>query len=163
MKFLLFRHAHKGVMPFNDPELSPQGLEQAHHLLQMIQNNKLAKPTHLYVSPRKRAHQTFSAIAQNFKIKIESDANLDQRLSTESATEFRKRIQNFMNHLESTAKPQTVAFACSHYDWLEEAMNLINCNQNLNTFEYSHWAPTQYLEFEWDDGIWKLIGKGASQ
>lgn len=162
MKFLLFRHAHKGIMPFNDPELSPQGLEQAHHLIQMINQNKLVKPTHLLVSPRKRAQQTFLPISQHFKIKIETDSDLDQRQQNESSSDFRKRIQSFMNQLEISAKPQTVVFACTHYDWLEESMSIINCSQNLNTFEFSHWAPTQHLEFEWQDGIWKLIGKGVS-
>lgn len=163
MRFVLFRHAHKGIFPFDDPELSPQGHEQASLLPEMIQQQRLIKPTHLYVSPRKRASQTFIQISKKFNLKLEIQPDLDQRNQNESSSDFKKRILNFMKHVESLNNTSTVIFACTHYDWIEESMTLINSDKDLNSFEFSHWSPTQHIIFELQDGVWKFIHKGIAK
>jgi len=167
MKFVLFRHAHKGILPFEDPELSPQGFEQALRISNLITNNNLknnlSSPTHLYASPKKRTSQTLYPTSQKLKLKIEIHPALDQQSQHENNTDFKKRVQKFLFYLESLNRENFVIFACSHYDWIEVAMTLISSDKDLNSFEFSHWEPTQYIEFELQDNLWKFIQKGAAK
>jgi len=162
MKFVLFRHAHKGFQPFEDPELSPQGFEQALCIGDLIVKNNLSVPTHLFVSPKKRTSQTFYPLSQKLNLKLEIKSNLDQQNQYESSLAFKAKVQQFIQELESFKNPNFVIFACTHYDWIETAMTLINCDKELNSFEFSHWEPTQYIEFELPGNRhWRFIQKGT--
>lgn len=160
MRFILLRHAHKGVLPIEDPELSPPGFEQAILLAELIKNNKLTKPTHLYASPKRRTSQTLYPTSKNLNIKIEIQAGLDQQNQTENTSDFRSRIQQFLQHIQSRQPSNDIILACTHYDWIEHAMGLINCDKDLNSFEFSSWSPAQYIEFILIDGLWSIIRKG---
>lgn len=162
MKFVLFRHAHKGFLPFEDPELSPKGLDQSIRIKELIKNNTLPQPQQLWISPKKRTAQTFYPCSKEFSITMQIQADLDQRLAEETSFQFKNRVQNFINEISRQAQTQTTVFACTHYDWIEEAMALINCDSDLSTFEFTHWSPTQFLIFQVQEDIWKIIGKGAS-
>jgi broad specificity phosphatase PhoE len=162
MKFVLFRHAQKGILPFEDPELSLKGFEQSGNLVDLIKNKSLPVPTFLFVSPKRRTSQTFYPISKHHSLTPHISDLLDQRKNDESSLQFRGRIQTFLNELELRTSAEVI-YACTHYDWLEDAMALIHCDRDLNTFEFSHWAPTQYLIFEIENNIWKFIGKGNSK
>lgn len=162
MKFVLFRHAQKGITPFEDPELSLKGFEQSGNLIDLIKNKSLPLPTFLFVSPKRRTSQTFYPISKHHSLTPQISDFLDQRRNDETSLQFRQRVQTFLNELE-LRNSEEVIFACTHYDWLEEAMALIHCDRDLNTFEFSHWAPTQYVIFEIENNIWKFIGKGNSK
>jgi broad specificity phosphatase PhoE len=162
MKFVLFRHASKGITPFEDPELTPQGFQQSLHIVDLIKNGVLPTPTALFVSPKRRAAQTFYPLSKEFSLSMEVKLELDLRLHEESAAQFRKRISGFLEDLENF-KTGDVVFACSHMDWIEESMSLINCDKNLNSFEYSHWAPTQFLAFDINHSEWKVLKKGDAK
>ena len=161
MKFVLFRHAHKGVSPYDDPELSQQGFEQASQILEMIKNAKIPEPTHLFVSPRRRTSQTFYPVSKEFNLLTQIRPELDQRNSQESSADFRKRISNLFTLLEDINTPNAVVFACTHFDWIEEAMTLINSDKDLNSFEFSYWSPAQYIVFEKEADLWILQTKGT--
>lgn len=163
MKFVLFRHAHKGILPFEDPELSLQGFEQALRISDLVIKNNLATPTQLFCSPKRRTSQTFYPTAQKLGLKIEARPDLDQRASQESSLEFRNRVLKFLQQTEKLQNDKPTIFACTHYDWIEEAMALINCDKDLNSFEFSHWPPTQYVEFEIQNNLWKVIQKGSAK
>lgn len=161
MKIVLFRHAQKGIMPFEDPELTQEGFRQAEMIYSLVQRKCLPEPTHAWVSPKIRTSQTLQPVCENFKIKIRKTELLNMCTQNESSADFRKRISNFLNQFETIAAQET-HFLCTHYDWIEEAMTLINCDKDLNSFEFSHWAPTQYIVFEIASSIWKFVKKGSA-
>ena len=162
MKFVLFRHAHKGMQPFDDPELSLPGFEQAARLLQLVSQQALPVPTQLLVSPRRRTSQTLYPLSRNFSLPLEIKKDLDQACSDETTVDFKRRIENFLTEL-AFGDEKAVVFACTHYDWIEYAMPLINCDRDLNTFEFSHWSPTQFIEFDVSKEVWKFIRKGSAK
>lgn len=159
MKFVLFRHAHKGIMPYDDPELSAQGFAQALRISELAAS--LPTPNHLWVSPKKRAAQSFYPLSKKLNLNIETKLELDQQNQQESGPHFRMRVQKFLNQLEDMQNPTLTIFACTHYDWIEEAMTLINSDKDLKSFEFLHWSPAQYVEFEIRNNLWTFIKKGA--
>lgn len=163
MKFVLFRHAHKGILPFEDPDLSPQGHLQAEQISRDVSAGKIPAPTRLLVSPKRRAGQTFLPVAQERGLPLTVQSALDQHLSGETTSEFRDRIRIFINSLTAQFSGADVIYACTHYDWIEEAMSLIPSDRDLNTFEFSHWSPTQYLVFEVGADQWTYLQKGSAK
>lgn len=161
MKFVLFRHAHKGIAPYDDPELSIQGFEQASLILDLVKTAKIPQPTHLFVSPKRRTSQTFYPISKEFILHTQILSDLDQQSAKENNGEFKKRIMNFLTFLAELETPEMVIYACTHFDWIEEAMTLINSDKDLNSFEFSHWSPAQHLVFERQLDLWKLQKKGT--
>lgn len=162
MKLVLFRHAQKGIMPFDDPELSPQGFQQSLQLTNLIKNATLPQPTQLLVSPKRRTSQTFYPTSKEFSLSLKINPDLDQRNNEESSSQFRQRVQDFLNAIEDSPT-QEIVFVCTHFDWIEEAMTMIECDKNLNSFEFSHWSPTQFLVFEIEKSIWKVLRKGDAK
>lgn len=162
MKFALFRHASKGIIPFDDPELTAQGFQQSIQILNLIKTNELPTPTHLFVSPKRRTSQTLYPASKEFSVPIQIKPELDLRQQDESPAQFRSRIENFLNSVSQHGN-EDVVFACTHYDWIEESMTLIDCDRNLNSFEFSHWAPTQFILFEISKSGWKLLKKGDAK
>ncbi|AGH95872.1 histidine phosphatase family protein [Pseudobdellovibrio exovorus] len=163
MKCVLFRHAHKGIMPFEDPELSLQGFEQAARLMDEVTLSRLPIPTLLYVSPKRRTSQTLYPLSKMHHLNLQVCPELDQHSHSESLQEFRQRIQKWLDEVSATTDKNAVIFMCTHYDWIEEAMSLINCDRDLNTFEFSHWHPTQYVVFDIQDDLWKFVRKGTAK
>lgn len=167
MKFVLFRHAQKGIMPFEDPELTPSGFEQSSNLLNLLNRNALPMPTKIEVSPKRRTSQTLLPIARKAGLTLQITHLLDQRKDDETGVEFRNRVHLYLEQINSLSisekNVQDVIYACTHYDWLEEAMSLIHCNRDLTGFEFTHWAPTQHLIFEVLNSEWTLTAKGAAK
>ncbi len=162
MKVVLFRHAQKGLNPFSDPELSEAGHSQAENLISLVDKSILPKPTHFWVSPKIRTAQTFQPLSQNLKTPLQVTDHLDLRLDSENRNAFRGRVQKFLNSFEIQSANKEVHFLCTHYDWIEESMTLINSDKDLNSFEFSHWSPTQFVVFELQDSLWKFLKKGSS-
>ncbi|MBC7420306.1 MAG: histidine phosphatase family protein [Bdellovibrio sp.] len=160
MKFVLFRHAQKGLTPYHDPELTSEGHHQASALSALIKQNLLPVPTHLWASPKIRTTQTFKSIGDEFKVRIQISDLLDQREGHESLEIFCHRVQSLLQSFEGNASDE-IHFFCTHYDWIEEAMTLINSDKDLNSFEFSHWPPAQFIIFEIQNGLWKFIRKGT--
>lgn len=162
MKFVLFRHAHKGILPFEDPYLSPQGLIQAVQIRENVSDRKIPAPTHLLVSPKCRAGQTFLPLSHELQLPLQVQSALDQHLSGETTSEFRDRVRIFLGNIAHQYAADDVVYACTHYDWIEEAIALIACDRDLSTFEFSHWSPTQYIVFEVRADRWIYIQKGSA-
>lgn len=156
MKIYIFRHAQKAMDFSGDPDLTPEGHEQASKLLDKVLKDELPKPTQLWVSPRKRTHSTFRPLSEHFNLKLESHEALLEQHGDETLSDFRARIQNF---LESAGNlKQDTVYMCSHYDWVIEAMALVPSDKDLSDSEYSHWSPCQYIGFEVNkDGIFEYI------
>ena len=163
MKFVLFRHAQKGFVPFDDPELSPKGFAESAKIPDLIRRSVLPVPTRLLVSPKRRTAQTFYPTAKDFDLDLVVERNLDQRNAEEGPNQFRERIRLFIEQVSDEKAADGCFFACTHYDVIEESMSLIPCDRDLNTFELSHWAPVQYVVFEIKSGLWKYIKKGDAR
>ena len=161
MKFVLFRHGSKGFTPFEDPELNAQGFQQSIKIAELVKANQLPKPTHLFVSPRRRTSQTFYPVSKEFSLDMQIKEELDLRQPEETQSDFRARIQSFLDLV--AGQSNDVIFACTHYDWIEESLTVIDCDKNLNSFEFSHWAPSQFLIFEIDNSGWKVLKKGDAK
>ncbi|MBL7545812.1 MAG: histidine phosphatase family protein [Bdellovibrionaceae bacterium] len=160
MNFILFRHAEKKSELVADSSLSQQGFNQARNLVQLVQNKKLPPPTHLFCSPRKRTKETLSFLAEHAHIKITTSPLLDLRTSPESAKDFRLRIQEFMVGFQldipdSPNKPPTI-YVCTHQDWAEEFLTIIESSTDLSQPKYSSWPSGQYMYFAKSD-LWHLV------
>lgn len=163
MQLILFRHAHKGLTPAADPELSAPGFKQAEKLVELVEQKKIPAPTKSWVSEKIRTRQTVESVSQKFKTPIESSDLLNLRAFNENAEQFRLRIKKMIqtiNELSKQAVSQT-HYICTHYDWIEEALIFIPSTTDLSTYEYSAWAPAQYVHFEINDGLWSVKSKGV--
>ncbi len=164
MEVVLFRHAQKGITPFEDPELTAEGLRQAEMIATLVAKKIIPPPTHAWASPKIRTSQTLQPACESRQIKIQKTDFLNLRSDRETSLVFNRRIAEFLLQFEKnkTAHSSETHFLCTHYDWIEEAMTLINCDKDLNSFEYSHWAPTQFIVFEITQAHWKLVRKGSA-
>lgn len=162
MVILLFRHGHKAFSIDNDPALSPKGFEQALRLPQMIEDKKVPRPTHCWVSEKKRTLQTLEKAIEKHHITTYKKSELNYREAEENTAQFRNRIQKFLLELSKRAKETEIHYVCTHYDWIEEAMSLIECDKDLNSYEYANWSPGQYLMLDLvDSNSFRFLGKGS--
>ena len=93
MQLILFRHAHKGLTPATDPNLSAPGFKQAEKLIELVIQNKLPVPTKSWVSEKIRTRQTIEPVSQKYQAEIETSDLLNLRAYTENAEQFRLRIK----------------------------------------------------------------------
>lgn len=163
MKLVLFRHAQKSIMPFEDPELSPRGFEQGDNILKLVLSEKLPAPTALFVSPKRRTSQTFYKLSKDKNLTCRILPELDQREADESSQQFRARVRKWIEDIELNNAPDSVCYACTHYDVIEEAMLMIPSDRDLSGFEFAHWSPTQFVEFHIENSLWKYIQKGDAK
>ncbi len=162
MIILLFRHGHKTFSIDNDPELSPRGFEQAQHLIQLVNNQKIPLATHCWVSEKIRTFQTLEKAIVQHKLTTYKKSDLNHREGDENSTQFRQRVQKFLRELGSRAKETEIHYICTHYDWIEEALALIECDKDLTSYEYASWSPGQYLVLDLiDQNNYKLMSKGT--
>ncbi|WP_413575183.1 phosphoglycerate mutase family protein [Bdellovibrio sp. HCB290] len=156
MKIYIFRHAQKAMDFSGDPDLTPEGHNQASTLLDLVLKNEMPIPTHLWVSPRKRTHSTFRPLSEHFKLPLENQEDLLEQHGDESLQVFRKRISTL---LEKAAESKNeVIYLCSHYDWVIEAMSVIPSETDLSEDRFSHWSPCQGVGFEVaKDGMYKFL------
>lgn len=156
MKVYLFRHGQKESLPFEDPDLTSFGHQQADRLAEFIRQGELAKGTQFLSSPRRRAQSTFKPAAQLCSSPLQVVQDLDQRTQLESPEVFRARIQHLLNSLERKFSGKDVIYLCTHHDWIEESLSIIPADTDLVEPRYWSWRPAQYMSFEVSDGLWIL-------
>lgn len=146
MKLYLFRHAQKAMDFSGDPDLTAEGHAQASKLLDKVIKNEMAKPTELWVSPKKRTQSTFRPLSKHYGLELQGQEALYEQQSDENLAQFRMRINRLLETM-TDKKSDAVIYACTHYDWVVEAMAIIASDKDLNTSEFSHWSPCQYIQF----------------
>lgn len=161
MRLVLFRHGHKQFSMDNDPSLSDRGYIQATHLLGLIEKQQLPLPTQCWFSEKKRTFETLSALEQTPNIQWLKKNHLNERSHKEDLAQFQTRISAALKDMTKQSTTNDTLFVCTHYDWIEEAINLIPCDKNLNSFEFINWSPGQYLEFDYYDDLFHVIKKGV--
>lgn len=156
MKVYLFRHGQKDTLPFEDPDLTGFGHQQANKLAELIRNGVLLPGTQFLASPRKRAQSTLSPAAALCEAQLQIVSDLDQRTSFENSDIFRARIQQLLHSLEKKFSANDVIYLCSHHDWIEESLSVIPSDSDLLDPRYWSWRPAQFMHFEVHDGLWIL-------
>lgn len=151
--WVIFRHGEKQIQGF-DPELTPRGLLQAQKVLQKVQANELPKPHALYVSTKRRTAQTLEPLAQQYRMKIQIKAELTERVPGETSEKFRLRIQEFLVKLLLLHQDNEVIYLCTHYDWIEEFLSVIESDSDLS--RYANFGAGQYILFEKKE-LWHLL------
>lgn len=156
MKIYVFRHAQKAMDFSGDPDLTVEGHAQASKLVDKVLKSELPTPTEIWSSPKKRSLSTLRPLAEHLNIPLHADDVLLEQKSDETLQDFRKRISQLFDTLSDTK--DRVIFLCSHYDWVVEAMALVNCNDDLTSADFSHWTPCQHVGFELQpDGFYKFL------
>lgn len=161
MIVILFRHGHKEFSADENPSLSARGFEQAKNLERLVAQQILPAPTHCWYSEKIRTQQTLQACFKHTRAITYEKADLNYRTQHEDVKHFRNRVQKIINELEARSGKNEVHYVCTHYDWIEEALTLINSDRDLNTYELSSWAPGQYVYFEVQDQTFMYIKKGV--
>ena len=156
MKVYLFRHGQKDSFPYEDPDLTSFGHQQAGKLAELIRSGSLLKGTQFLASPRKRAQSTLGPAAGLCKAPVQILSDLDQRATYESSEVFRARIQQILHSLENKFSANDVIYLCSHHDWIEESLSVIPADTDLTDPRYWSWRPAQYMHFEVINGLWVL-------
>lgn len=161
MIIVIFRHGHKQFSIDENPPLSPKGLEQAKNLEQLIQSQVLPVPTHCWFSPKLRTRQTLESCFKSSAAFTFEKNELNTREIDETTKNFRNRIQKFFNEINARNNPKEIHFVCTHYDWIEEALTVIDADAGLNSYELSSWAPGQFALFELQDHRYLYLKKGV--
>lgn len=143
-------------MPFNDPDLTSFGHQQAAKLAELIRQGELLKGTQFLTSPRKRAQSTLAPAAEYCQSRLQVLSDLDQRAHFETAESFNSRIQQVLGSLEKKYRSEDVIYLCSHHDWIEDALTLIPSDTQLVDGRFCSWQPAQFMHFEIHDGLWLL-------
>ena len=80
---------------------------------------------------------------------------LDERRAHESAAEFEKRVQHFINQLDEKLRPQCRGILiCSHLDWLETAALFLS-SDDTDLARGEPWSPGCARHYRWQDGLWR--------
>lgn len=153
MMWVLFRHGEK-TMQGHDPELSPRGHEQARKILEKVQKGGLPKPHALYVSTKQRTLQTFAPLSTGTKVPSQIRAELTERVPGETVEKFRFRIQEFLVRLMLQHKDNEVIYLCTHFDWIEEFLTIVESDTDLTRCQ--HWPSAQHMVFEKKE-LWHLL------
>lgn len=167
MIFILLRHGHKSMDPADNPCLTDRGYLQAKKLLQYVQENKLPLPSLCLYSEKIRTKETLDELISHYRPRHEALSELNLRSHLESAQDFRQRIQKLIHQYtlkasQTSTGSKQVIYACTHYDWIDEALTIIDADVDLNSYEYRSWAPAQYIEFQIENGLWYLKSKGIA-
>lgn len=152
MRILLFRHCEKDQAR-SDGGLSARGLRQAEKLSADVASSYKPQPQKIIASPRLRAQQSFSPLALVMNQELITWTEMDERLASEDYDLFKKRIQKALKNLEQLSG---CVYVCSHLDWIEEALLMINSDTDLNQAQFQMWSPGTYIDFEVHDGLWML-------
>ncbi len=154
MRLVLFRHAEKQHDGTANPKLSAYGAQQALKLAQDVSVKNLPTPQVLMASPRIRTQQTLSPLAQNLGLKVSIYEPLNERLPNESVADFRRRIQELLVHTQMDYQKNECVYLCTHYDWIEEFLTIIECNTDLT--KYSQWSSAQWLWLDKKE-LWEFV------
>ncbi len=153
-QLILLRHATRASSFDSDAALSTLGHAQAASAPLLFEagaevpsdlDKVPAKPDQVFSSPKLRARQTVMPLVQALGISNQIDDRLDERKNDESSVEFEERIRSFLRFIDGST--QTI-LACTHMDWLEAVLPLMD--SNLNDRELLQpWAAGEFRCFVW--------------
>ncbi len=154
MKIYLFRHAEKASHFHPNPSLSERGHGQAEKLLSKVRNSELPKPTALLASPMKRAQQSLTPLSTHMALPLVTDHLLNERQTHENSAAFLKRIHEFW---QKASLHDGVIYACTHSDWIDEALPLIPSEKDLVRAVLQPWMPLQYVALHYENDLFHFL------
>jgi phosphohistidine phosphatase SixA len=155
----IFRHAEKDLTSSGDPGLSIKGSRQALNIAKSIEQKTLPRPDKLWVSPKKRAIETFDPLTDITLLTLTIDSDLDQRSHLENTKEFSTRVRNFINK-KIIPSNDSIIFICTHSDWVESLGWVAPLSKSID-FNELILASAQFLHFHCDtNDIWTYIYRG---
>jgi broad specificity phosphatase PhoE len=160
MQILLFRHGEREDQRLENPGLSGRGRAQDEKIPDQARAGRLPAPHRIWVSPKQRAIETLTPLAQAFQINLQVMPELNERQSEESTAQFGQRVKRFFNQFDAHCTQSGVLYLCSHLDWIEEAMIASPSQEDLLSPLYQSWATAQFLEFDVHDGLWFVRQSG---
>ena len=168
MKLVLLRHASRNPFEGADSGLNSEGKYQAQALLTRLIDPRaspplanlhvanLPRPTHLYSSPKRRARETLTPLAEALQIDLRIEENLDERRSEgEGERQFEKRVIEYLSQLTEQHSGESVIFLCSHMDWLEVAMFYLTAQENDSELDFG-FSNCQARVFTSNDSFWQM-------
>lgn len=169
MKVVILRHATRSASGMGDSPLNNLGLLQAQKLARDLLSpaGPLPHPTHLWASPKLRSQQTLAPLSLTTGIALKIDPRLDERHSGESANAFVARIQDFLDDIAALEpNPETCVYFCTHLDWLEEVMPMLD--SDMSDIEIaSSWSTAEFRIFRLEgargEQLWKLKTRGRAE
>jgi len=162
MTLILLRHGEKANILSDHAEtyLSAKGCLQAISLVRQVELGLLPSPSHLLSSEVERTTETLQPLADRFLIQVLKKKEFDLQDYRESSSQFRVRVTRGLTYLTSF-EDEAVVYACSHQDWLHEAMSLISTQEPSN--HLNSWPTARYVIFKVplrQLSGWQLIKEG---
>lgn len=155
-----FRHAEKEISFDADPGLSIRGSRQAESIANAIEQKTLLHPDKLWVSPKRRAKETFEPTQKITQHILNINPDLDQRMYSENSKEFAYRVRQFTEKKINPCKEHSL-YICTHSDWIE-TLGSVAPIKNPIDFNELILPSAYYLHFHCDtDGIWTYISRGG--
>lgn len=156
---ILMRHAARD---FSADGLSAEGLRQADQLKCHLEALKLPLPFKIESSPKLRTQATLRFLAHYSQKNTAVDPRLDERNAGETADDLIARVEAYLAECAAWAvnsksnAHENVRLACSHLDWLEEAV--LRLDSDENDFERSEpWPPLAIRGYVFSEGIWQRM------
>jgi phosphohistidine phosphatase SixA len=156
----IFRHAEKDISSDGDPTLSIRGARQAENIAKSVEQKTLPHPDKLWVSPKRRAKETFEPLHKMTDLILNVDSDLDQRMYRENSKEFASRVRQFTENKIKHSSDHTI-FICTHSDWVE-VLSWVAPIKNQIDFSELVLPSAYYLHFHSEnDGSWQYISRGG--
>lgn len=156
----IFRHAEKDLSASGDPALSLRGTRQAENIAKSIELKSMPHPDKLWVSPKRRAKETFEPLHKMTGLILNIDTELDQRKYQETSKEFANRIRNFVEQKIMSSTEKSI-FICTHSDWIEALGWVAPLKESID-FNELILASAHYLHFHCKiDGSWIFHSRGG--
>jgi phosphohistidine phosphatase SixA len=156
----IFRHAEKDISSDADPALSIRGSRQAENIAKSVEQKTLPHPDKLWVSPKRRAQETFEPLHKMTNLILNIDPDLDQRMYRENAKEFASRIRQVTENKIRHSSEHTI-FICTHSDWIE-TLGWVAPIKNPIDINELVLPSAHFLHFHCEkDGIWSYISRNG--
>ena len=151
MKIILLRHGTRNY-GIGDIPLNEEGLQEAEELVTQLLPHDIKA---IFSSPKLRCQMTVTPIANRLGLEIQTMEELDQHLPNEEFADYRKRVQVAANKLEDFSQAEGAILACSHSDWLAQAMELVP--SDISNPENIFFQCAEFLVFQIKEGQWHKI------
>lgn len=148
-RLILIRHAHRDNTKRElDNGLSKQGQTQALAIRDSLRDALMShkRGLQLLSSPKSRCLETLAPLSKLLSQDTVIDERLDEQHSFETPKNFQSRIKHFIT--ETSSSPGGLIVACSHGDWIPEAIKLL-CGVDADMGK-SGWAILQNKDGRWE-------------
>lgn len=153
MHLIVLRHGDK--LSGNNPTLSDFGRKQALLLPKLLQSSRWPSPTKIYSSPKVRTLETVKPLSETLGLTPVSEPRLHQRGFEETRTQFRERLQNWIDDVLKNSGSAACVLACTHVDVCDEMRTLLEC-PDLADHRFDFWRTAQFVVLNGGE-TWELI------